>query len=150
MVENIRKFVDELAESLRGETFVKLTLGNYKGVDEHLQKLLVRLIKTKKGLRLFFLYRHETRDITKNYDFDAGIGLIAGHLGQDFFSGHLFTTKNDFQLDVGKKSLRLNVSKPTFKNAPSLEHDREKTSQIDPAAFYLTALGITTETGAIR
>jgi len=150
MVENIRKFLDELTESLRGETFVKLTLGNYKGVGEHLQKLLVRLIKTKKGIRLFFLYRYDTRDTAKNYDFDAGIGLIAEHLGKDFFSGHLFTTKNDFQLEVGKKSSRLNTAKPTFKNAPSLEHDRGKTSQIDPAAFYLKALGITTETGAIR
>ena len=149
MVENIRKFVDKVAESLRGDTFVKLTLGNYKGVDEHLQKLLVRLIKTKKGVRLFFLYRYDTRDTAKNYDFDAGVGLIAEHLGKDFFSGHLFTTKNDLQLDIGKKSSHLNVANPTFKNAPSLEHDREKKSQIDPAAFYLKALGITTETGSI-
>lgn len=51
---SIEKFISEIAKSLREETFVKLTLGNYKGADEQLQKLLVRLIKTRKGGRLFF------------------------------------------------------------------------------------------------
>ncbi|HEX8638650.1 MAG TPA: hypothetical protein VF692_11345, partial [Pyrinomonadaceae bacterium] len=59
--DNIEKFVGEFAASLAQETFVKLTLGNYKGVDAHLQKILVRLIETKKGARLFFLYRQDTR-----------------------------------------------------------------------------------------
>ena len=59
MNENIDKFIDELSSSLRRETFVKLTLGNYKGLDEHLQKIQVRLIKTKKGTRLYFLYRSD-------------------------------------------------------------------------------------------
>src|SRR5258708_22356262 len=102
MVENIKKIVDELVGSLARETFVKLTLGNYKGADEHLQKLLIRLIKTKKGVRLFFLYRFDTRDTAKNYDFTEGAELIGRLLGTHFFSGHLFTTENDFQLDIGK------------------------------------------------
>ena len=59
MNENIDKFIDALSSSLRRETFVKLTLGNYKGTDEHLQKVQVRLIKTKKGTRLYFLYRSQ-------------------------------------------------------------------------------------------
>jgi hypothetical protein len=60
--ENIEKFISELEISLREKTFVKATLGNYQGSDAHLQKLLVRLIETKKGTRLFFQYRYQTRD----------------------------------------------------------------------------------------
>jgi hypothetical protein len=151
MTDNIRKFVDELTQSLRAKTFVKLTLGNYKGADEHLQKLLVRPIETKKGIRLFFLYRHDTRDTVKNYEFDAGVGLIAQYLEKDFFSAHLFTTENDFQLETGKKGRsRLNTAKPTFKKTASLDHDRPKTLNVDPASFYLKALGITTDAGAVR
>src|SRR5258707_14435810 len=103
MHENIEKFVGELRDSLGRESFVKLTLGNYKGADEHLQKILVRLVKTKKGTRLFFLYRSDTRDTVKNYDFDLGVGIVGEALDGDFCSGHLFTTENDFQLDIGKK-----------------------------------------------
>ncbi|MGH7782521.1 MAG: class I SAM-dependent methyltransferase, partial [Candidatus Binatia bacterium] len=151
MAENIERFVDQISDSLKRETFIKLTLGNYKGRDEHLQKLLVRLIKTKKGIRLFFLYRSDTRDTVKNYEFDAGVRMIADFLGKDFFSGHLFTTESDVQLEIGKKGRsRLNMGKPTIKTKAALGHDREKKLQIDPASFYLRALGITTDDGKIR
>jgi SAM-dependent methyltransferase len=150
-LENIEKFIHEFATSLAEETFVKMTLGNYKGADEHLQKLLLRLIETKRGRRLFFLYRYNTRDTAKNFDFKESEKILREILGKDFFAGHLFTTKNDFQLDVGKKGKsRLNVGKSTFKTRIPLEHDREKRKQISPDAFYLRALGITTDRGEIR
>src|SRR5438045_1587496 len=72
MHENIERFIAELKDGLERGGFVKLTLGNYKGADEHLQKILVRPIKTKKGTRLYFLYRGDTRDTAKNYDIPAG------------------------------------------------------------------------------
>ncbi|MBK8466453.1 MAG: SAM-dependent methyltransferase [Chloracidobacterium sp.] len=151
MRENIDKFVSELKNSIERQNFVKLTLGNYKGSDEHLQKILVRLVKTKKGARLYFLYRSDTRDTAKNYDFGTGVALINEALDGQFFSGHLFTTEHDFQLDIGKKNKsRLNIAKPTFKAVPQLAHDREKKEQIDSESFYLKALGITDDTGRIR
>ena len=150
-IENIEKFIAEFAGSLHEETFVKTTFGNYRGNDAHLQKLLIRLVETKRGRRLFFLYRYDTRDTAKNYDFTDGVKIIRQVLGVDFFSGHLFTTENDFQLDIGKKGKsRLNVAKPTFKAMPTLEHDREKQIQVNPNSFYLKALGITTDSGEIR
>ncbi|MCD9189270.1 MAG: SAM-dependent methyltransferase [Pyrinomonadaceae bacterium] len=150
-IENVEKFISEFARSLHEETFVKMTLGNYKGADTHLQKLLLRLVETKKGTRLFFLYRYDMRDTAKNHDFTEGTKIIRELLGKDFFSGHLFTTENDFQLDIGKKDKsRLNVAKPTFKTKPTLEHNREKQVQVNPNAFYLKALGITTDRGEIR
>jgi SAM-dependent methyltransferase len=151
MSENVDKFIEALVASLENSTFVKLTLGNYKGADEHLQKLLVRLVQTKKGTRLFFLYRGHTRDTSKNFDQHVGVAMVAEALETGFRSGHLFTTTNDQQLDIGKKGKsRLNISKPTFKTAPKLDHDREKTAQIDPAGSYLKLLGITDDTGRVR
>jgi SAM-dependent methyltransferase len=151
MTENIEKFISELAASLTEETFVKMTLGNYKGADAHLQKLMVRGVKTRKGNRLFFLYRYDMRDTAKNHDFTEGVKIVRALLGKEFFSGHLFTVKNDFQLDIGKKGKsRLNIAKPTFKGKPAVEHNREKRIQINPNRFYLKALGITTDEGEIR
>ncbi len=151
MTENLDKFIALLASSLDDGTFVKLTLGNYKGADEHLQKLLVRLVNTKKGTRLFFLYRGDTRDTAKNFEYKTGVAIIGDALTTGFHSGHLFTTANDFQLDIGKKGKsRLNIAKPTFKSAPPLEHDREKTAQIDPNSSYLKLLGISDDSGRVR
>lgn len=150
MHENIRKFADELAQSLKNGTFVKMTLGNYKGADAALQKIMVRPVEVKKETKLFFLYRYATRDTAKNYSFADGVRIVENLLGAEFFAGHLFTTEHDFQLDVGKKNARLNVGKPTFKNKPEIRHNREKQFLIDPHSFYLRALGITNEKGEIR
>ncbi|HYJ90575.1 MAG TPA: SAM-dependent methyltransferase [Pyrinomonadaceae bacterium] len=150
MTENIDKFIDALRESLVKKTFVKLTLGNYKGADKHLQKIQVRLISTKKGTRLYFLYRSDTRDTAKNYSFEEGIEIVHTLLGRDFLGAHLFTTENDFQLDTGKRGSRLNIAKPTFKSAPSVTHDREKQRWVDQSAFYLKVLGVTSEDGEVR
>ncbi len=149
--ENIEKFVSEFARSLQEETFVKMTLGNYRGSDAHLQKLLVRLVETRRGVRLFFLFRQDTRDTAKNFDYAEGVAKIREFLGADFFSGHLFTLENDFQLDIGKRGKsRLNVAKPTFKTKPEIAHDRDKQTLVNPNSFYLKALGITTDRGEIR
>jgi Methyltransferase domain len=151
MLDTVERFLDELARSMSDGTFVKMTLGNYKGGDEHLQKIHVRQIMVKGRPRLFFLYRHNTRDTAKNYEFGEGRDVIAKMLDGEFYSGHLFTTNKDLQLEIGKKGRsRLNVAKPTFTTVPPLEHDRQKRVQIDPTAFYLSALGITTEKGEIR
>ena len=151
MTENIEKFVAAFAAALDDKTFVKMTLGNYRGTDAHLQKLLIRLVETKKGARLFFLYRQNTRDTAKNFEFAEGVAKVKEHLGADFFSGHLFTLENDFQLDIGKKARsRLNIAKPTFKDVPGVAHNREKQTLVNQNAFYLKALGITTDKGEIR
>lgn len=150
-VENVEKYISEFARSLHEKTFVKMTLGNYQGADEHLQKVMIRLIDTKKGRRLFFLYRYNTRDTAKNFDYTEGVKILRKVLGTEFFAGHLFTTEHDFQLDIGKKGKsRLNVAKPTFKAKPRLEHDREKKRFVNADSFYLRALGITTDKGEIR
>ena len=111
----------------------------------------MRLVETKKGVRLYFLYRSETRDVAKNYDFDLGLGLIAEALDDGFRSGHLFTSEGDLQLDISHKGkTRLNRAKPVFKQAPSLGNDREKIALVDSNSFYLKALGITDDTGRVK
>lgn len=151
MSENVEAFIYAFAESLRQNTFVKATLGNYKGADRSLQKVNIRRIETKRGERLFFLYKQDTRDTAKNYSLDEGLNIIGDALSGDFFSGHLFTTEQDLQLDIGKKGRsRLNKGRPTFKNAVKTPHDRTKRQLIDSNSFYLNALGITTAEGAVR
>jgi SAM-dependent methyltransferase len=148
--ENIEKFVDELTKSLSAETFVKLTLGNYKGTEPHLQKVTARLVHVQKNARLSFQFRYDTRDTVKNYEIDRAVSVITELLNSGFRSGHLFTTAEDLQLTIGKKSSRLAKGKSTFKTQPAISHDRQKKRLIDPNAFYLKALGITTDTGEVR
>ena len=150
MNENIDKFIAELQKSLSAGTFVKLTLGNYKGSEAQPQKIFVRPVETRKGVRLLFQSRHESRDVVKNFDFAEAARSVRQYLESGFRGGHLFTTANDFQLEIGKRNSRLKAGKPTFSEQPSVSHDREKKTLIDPNAFYLKALGIATDSSEIR
>lgn len=144
------KFIVALRDAIAKGTFVKLSLGNYKGAEPHLQKVLVRLIETKKGTRLFVQSKYTQRDIVKNYPVDQGIEHIAGSLKTGFRNGHLFTSENDLQLDIGKRSSRLNIGRPTFTKTDDEQHDRAKHYLVDQNAYYLKALGITTDSGQVR
>ena len=144
-------FINALIESLEEDSFVKMTLGKYVGADQHLNKLMIRLIETKKGERMFFLYRYNTRDTAKNHSFDEGVRIVYNLVGEDFLTAHLFTTKNDFQIEYSKNGRsRFIKSKPTFKTKPSEQHNKEKQYQIDRHSFYLKALGVTDDSGTVK
>jgi hypothetical protein len=146
--ETIDKFIAALADSIARGTFVKLSLANYKGTDEQLQKITVRPVETKKGSRLLFQYRGKTSDKTKNFDAPEAADQVERHLHTGFRSGHLFTTERDHQIIIGKRSAKITEGKPTFRSAEPQSHDREKHYIVDINAPFLKALGITTERNA--
>ena len=150
MIETVEKFINELKQALANGTFVKLTLGNYKGSEEHLQKIFIRPVEIKKRIRLLFQYRHDTRDTVKNFDVPEAVEVIRKNLDTGFRSAHLFTSNHDIQLTIGKRNARLVSGKPTTKQASPAAHNREKNYRIDPSSFYLKALGIATDNGEIK
>src|SRR3954449_8183623 len=114
MSEAVEKFLNELESSLVRDTFVKLTLGNYKGTENQLQRILGRLITTSKGRLLSLTYRYQTRDITKNFEIPESNAAIRAAFDRGFRSGHLFTTERDLQLELNGNKVRLSETKSTF------------------------------------
>ncbi len=150
MDENVEKFLTAAADSLADEGFVKLILSNYKGPDGGPQRISVRLIETRKGPRMMFQSRFETRDVVKNFEFAEGIDEVRRRLSEGFRNAHLFTTSADFQLDIGKRNSRLQTGKASVNTRPPATHNRKKRTLIDPNAFYLKALGIADDSGRIK
>jgi SAM-dependent methyltransferase len=148
--DSLKQFSDDLRRSLSANEFVKLTLSNYKGAEQHLQKVAVRVLETKRGRKLSFQTSYERQQTVKNFGVEEGISKVEGLLGSGFRSAHLFTVSHDLQLTIGKKSSRVVKGRPTFTKLPSTSHDRPKTTLIDPGSYYLKALGITTDEGRVR
>jgi SAM-dependent methyltransferase len=146
------EFLSLLGESLKEGSFVKLSLGKYRGEEAQLQKVSVRLVTIKNSDQLSFLYRYQTKDVVKNHPLAEGIGLVSSLLGATFLSGHLFTTERDAQLEFSKKlKSRMSLTKPTLTSHPSKSHDRKKSRQIElENNLYLKALGVTNERGEVR
>jgi SAM-dependent methyltransferase len=150
MSDAVADFEQELQKSLAIDSFVKLTLSNYKGPERHLQKVYGRLVDVKRGRELSLQFHYDSRQIVKNYSLAEAVPAVRELLDSGFRSAHLFTTSNDLQLTIGKRSTRILKGKPAFAAKPSTAHDRLKATQIDPNAFYLKALRITTDDGSVR
>ncbi len=143
-------FLDLLKQALRDNTFIKLVLGKYRGRQTGLEKITIRPVTIAGQETLSFVYRHQTQDVTRNFDPEQALKLIQQLLGSDFKSAHLFSISADIQIDFSKKGkIVLSRSKPSSEVLPSREHDRVKERLIDGNSPFLKALGVTNESGQV-
>ncbi len=141
-----KNFITALESSLMDNSFVKLSLGNYKGPDETLKNIYARKILVKREEKLSFTYRHKTKDIVKNFSIPEAIEKIADELKQNFHAATLFTTQFDLQFEHNK----LKKNPPSQTTPPDLSHNREKNRHVMTAGkSWLHALGITDDKGNV-
>ena len=140
-----------LREAVRGGTFIRLTLSKNTGGDSTLKTVTVRPVQLKGEAKLSFVYRHQTRDITKNESPADGIALIEENTaGAVFKNVHLQTADCDAQLLYSKKgAASFSVKKRENKMTACSAHDREKKRMIDSTRPFLFQLGVTNESGGV-
>ncbi|MBE36956.1 MAG: methyltransferase [Opitutaceae bacterium] len=152
------KFIALLDTTLAEGSLEKLTLGKPCGEDETLKKLMVRPVQLKTGPHYSFVYRHATRDITKNHTPARAIEEITSALGRDFLDAHLFTPTQHAQLETkpdGTARLKITNTEPkekspTTKTPAVKSHDKERHYVIPADAPWLRMLGITNDHGYPR
>jgi protein-L-isoaspartate O-methyltransferase len=132
-----------LRDAILGGTFVKLTLGKPSGDDPSLKNLFVRPVSLKSGQKFAFVWRHATKDVSKNHDPQETINLLGQLIGSEFLDAHLFSTTKNAQLETGSGEPRLRISAINRKPAPALGNDRVKKRAIDANEPWLKALGVT-------
>jgi hypothetical protein len=151
----LREKTDEfkllLQTSLNDNTFVKLSLGNYKGKEEGLKNIYLKRIVIKGEEKLSFTYRYKTRDIVKNYSLQEGTNKVHDFLNPDFHVATLFTTTFDLSFEnLHNKKWILRKAMPTNLAVPSVDHDRSKNRLISTNEKpYLTELKITDLSGKV-
>ncbi len=169
------RFLARLGQSLADGSFVKLVLARPRkaptgsdgaavaDADADLQRVLVRQIALKGAASLSFVFRHTTRDVTKNFAPDEGVAQVRQWLGTRFRNAHLGTHGEELQLVFGKSGLPhlsrsiAPVPPGTSGGGPSpapsaepdpmqaLAHDRARQRWVDPARPFLRSLGVTDE-----
>ncbi len=146
------RFLSLLQSAIRDGTLVKLTLGKHRGADATLHNLFVRPVSLKAGPHLSLLWRHATRDITKNHPPAEALALIEPLIAGDFLDAHLFTPVHTAQLETRPDgTVRLSVKTATVAPAPAADgHDRAKSHLIAGDAPWLRALGVTNDRGLPR
>lgn len=144
-------FLRLLAASVQDGSLVKLTLGKPRGSDASVRNLFIRPVTLRGAPHYSFLWRHATRDITKNHAPAAALAELRGLIGPGFHSAHLFTTTRTVQLEYNKKGEpRLTTGKAAHVAAETT-HDHAKARLLpESSQAWLQALGITNPAGAVR
>jgi hypothetical protein len=139
-----------VAKAIDDQTFVKLTLGKYRGEGEP-QKAVAVLILLKGEPHLKFVTRRGRKEETTNVSITAAADYIASVVGKPFLSATLFTTESDVSLTYSKKGeARLARAKPTLVAAAPATHDRAKAYLVPPDRPYLKALQVSDAEGRVK
>ncbi len=147
--EAIARLLDRARAAFDGGAFVKLTLGSPVATDDA-RNVFIRPVTLQSRLQLSFVFRHATRDITKNFPPAEGFAEISRLLVAEFRTANLIATDANVQFarhDDG--SVRLKTCKPTHAAPAPAAHDHAKGREIEASAPWLRALGVTTADGRV-
>jgi len=149
---NKQLFFGKLQSIVENRELVKLQLTGKRDKLSDLKKIIVTTIEIKKGYCLNFVYRHNTKDITKNFDIAQGLDLIEKAMQNDFYNAELLATNENLSLIIlPNEKAQLKTSKPTLQAPTTFTHDRVKERLIDiKENVYLRELGITNANWEIR
>jgi len=140
------RFLHLVRLALASGQFGKLLLSGPAGEEGgDVERLTVRAIELRGEAVLSFLWRHRTKDITKNHAPEAGLAEIASLLGASFRNAHLHTVAEEVQFAVsrkGRETLRVTRVDASAEAAPAV-HDKAKHRPLDMAHPVWSALGLT-------
>ena len=143
-------FLDAVRDALAQDTFLKLSLGKFRGEGED-RKCTVSKVVIKDAPHLRFVTRRGTQDLTENHTFEAAVAHLGVLVPTDYLSATLFTRREDVSLVYSKKRIpRLTRARPSLEAAPSSQHNRQKAYLVDTHAPYLAHLGVTQAGGVVK
>ena len=160
----VGEFIGLLSASLADGQFIKATLAKYRGPQADLQRVQLRPVQLRGERQLQLVYRHATKDITKNHTPAEVPAVLQALLGADGFRhAQMQTQQGQCELMLsqrGQAHLQRRAAAPsaeaaptagagsaaaaTEAAAPSLPHNREKQRWLSLDRPFLTALGVTT------
>jgi SAM-dependent methyltransferase len=144
--------LDKIKNGFANNTLLKITLGNKREKTADLKNVFVKPVEIKKALTLSFVYRHNTNDVTKNYSLDDAINEINNLTKNNFYNIDIYNTTETiyFSTDKNNKEKISTKQNTTTVATATLSHNKEKQRLLNANAFYLQALGITTNEGAVK
>ena len=152
MENKLNAFFEEVDHSFENKDLVKLLLLNKRDKDSDLKSIMITIVSLKKGYFLNFVYRHNTKDITKNYPKKEGIDLLKEALEKDFFSADFYSTKKKISLTINLNG-KIQLKSKEVKNEELIDfnHDKIKDRLIKTTDnIYLRELGIVNADWEVR
>ena len=140
----LKIFSEKLKAIIDGRDLVKLVLAKQRDTSSDLKSIIVTIVEIKAGMRLNFVYRYKTKDITKNFEPAEAMTVILKSLEDEFLNADLFAASETIQLTtVGRGKIKIKTTRPVVKQAGTFSHDHVKERIISTEQnIYLRELGI--------
>ncbi len=182
MVDNLNTFLSVFSESFENNIISKLTISlvnknnieiikntekidnikniNKKIISENIvflenieyKSIVIKPIASNFGNKISFVYKYQTKDITKNYSLVEAIFQLKFLIGNCFLQADLYLISSSYHLlfDKNGKSRLLQKQLNITRNI-ELQHDKQKKRLIEEGdVLFLKLLGVFTEEGKLR
>ena len=150
------RFLEALAQGVDDGAVTRVLLSKPLDKGDDLERVTARPIVLRGERVLSFVFKHRTKDITKNEPVADALATIAGLVGARFAHAHLFARDAELQLMMSRKGrYTLHRSKSNAADATRsavaaasddgpAQHDRQKQRYLGLDAPFLVELGVTT------
>ena len=150
------RFLEALAQGVADGNVTRVLLSKPVAKGDDLERVTARPLVLRGERCLSFVFKHRTKDITKNEPVDAALETIAALVGARFAHAHLFARDAELQLMMSRKGrYTLHRAKPNADDATrdavaaasdddGAQHDRQKHRFLGLDAPFLVELGVTT------
>ena len=150
------RFFQALAQGVADGSVTRVLLSKPNAKDDDLERVTARPLVLRGERCLSFVFKHRTKDITKNEPVAMALETIATLVGARFAHAHLFTREAELQLMMSRKGRYTlhrakldadDATRPAVAAAGDdgeAQHDRQKHRYVGLDAPFLVELGVTT------
>ncbi len=154
------RFFEALSRGLADGSVVRVVLGKPVDKGDDLERVTARPLALRGEACLSFVYKHRTKDVTKNEPLAPAQATLAALVGTRFAHAHLFLREAELQLMMSRKGrytlhrVRAGKGDDATKAAVAAahdddgpddaQHDRRKHRFLGLDTPFLVALGVTT------
>jgi hypothetical protein len=155
------RFLQALAQATEDGSATRVLLSKPVAKDDDLERVTARPLVLRGERCLSFVFKHRTKDVTKNEPVGAALETVAGLVGTRFAHAHLFTRDAELQLMMSRKGrytlhrARVGAGGAAADDATraavvaagaedGAPHDRQKHRFLSLEAPFLAELGVTT------
>ena len=150
-MQNITKLIETLEKHIVASDFIKLILSNKRDKFNDLKAVYVKPVLIKEKEHLNFVYKYNTKDITKNFILVEAFENLKKLLKEHFYQTIVFTLAADYDLLIRKdESSSFKKSKASISKKPKVQHNKVKDKLIKTKGnIYLQELGVINASGNI-
>lgn len=146
-----QKFINTFSENFDKSLFSKMTVSSVVKNSEKgdLKSIHIKPFESKNGRVLSWVYRHQRKDITKNYSLEESVKILNELIGSVFSQADMYCIGSDYFLKTDGKE-KLTVKENASVREVSGLHNKEKNRLVPESAQFLKLLGVSSTDGFLK